>query len=424
MRMFRYLSVGRTADAQRLCAALPKLAKFWKGPGDGNEGVLQCYRQAMEEAHLLDEAELTRGRMPARIKQARRDHMRRHHQTIRRRRRRVLTQSWYGVDGTPLVELDLIGDALHEHWSHAFRERPCSPSAAEVFLRYAQDSGMSSDWIWPRGLTRDVVQSIRDSSPGSDGLTYSFWRVAPDVFHRTVDDLMELASSRDPFPIEMSHTTMVPIPKAEVEAEATSVRCTAPTIRPITLMRVSAKIGALVANQVLAPIASQSVAAPQRGFLAHRVIDEDILGLDGAMAVGSLRPDGEAAAMLFDFEAAFPSLGHGWVFLLLRAMRLAPRFCDLVETMYLDLTATFVVGGHAVASIRLRSGIRQGCPLSGTLFAVALDLAIRYFLAQATFSSARIFAFADDLAVVLTLIARQLAPLAWLWHGRRRVGSG
>lgn len=150
MRTFRYLSVGRAADAQRLRAALPELAKFWKGPGDGNAGVLQCYRQAMEEAHLLDETELNRGHLPACIKQARRDHLRRHHQTIRRRRHRVLPQSWYIVDGTPLVGLDSIGDEFHKHWNHALREGPCSSSAADVFVRYAQDSGMR-----PTGLGRE-----------------------------------------------------------------------------------------------------------------------------------------------------------------------------------------------------------------------------------------------------------------------------
>lgn len=177
-------------------------------------------------------------------------------------------------------------------------------------------------------------------------------------------------------------------------------------------MRVSAKLSALVVNSELGLVAARSVAAPQKGFLADRNIDDDVLGLDGAMVTANLRPNGEAAAMLFGFEAAFPSLGHGWIFVLLRRMRLPLRLLGTIEMMYHNMVTYFEVGGHVCAVVELKSGIRQGCPLSGTICAIALDPAIRYFLEQATFASCRIFAFADDLAVVLTKIAEQLVQLA------------
>lgn len=80
--------------------------------------------------------------------------------------------------------------------------------------------------------------------------------------------------------------------------------------------------------------------------------------------------------------------------------------------MYHNMVTYFEVGGHVCAVVELKSGIHHGCPLSGTLFAIALDLAIRYFPEQATFASCRIFVFADDVAVVLTKIAEQLVQLA------------
>lgn len=112
---------------------------------------------------------------------------------------------------------------------------------------------MPQDWSWPRSFIRGVAQGVQDSSPGSDGMPYSFWRMAPPIFHETVDELMEQASHGTPLPYAMSHTTTATIPKAEVEVEAASIRCTASTIRPITLMRVSSKLAALVANRALRP---------------------------------------------------------------------------------------------------------------------------------------------------------------------------
>lgn len=104
-------------------------------------------------------------------------------------------------------------------------------------------------------------------------------------------------------------TTTTPIPKAEVHADTEEVRCTAATVRPITLMRLSAKLAGLVLNGELAPVASRSVAYPHHGFIVHMVIDDDILGFDRAMAIASLRPGGPAVGILFDFEVAMDMVG-------------------------------------------------------------------------------------------------------------------
>ena len=49
----------------------------------------------------------------------------------------------------------------------------------------------------------------------------------------------------------------------------------------------------------------------------------------------------------------------------------------------------------------MSSGIKQGCPSSGTLFALALDLFIRMVLMKTPRSDVLLRAFADDLACVL-----------------------
>lgn len=92
-------------------------------------------------------------------------------------------------------------------------------------------------------------------------------------------------------------------------------------------------------------------------------------------------------------------------------MPLPPRMLRIIQAMCDELHTVSVVGWHRCIEVPLRSGIRQGWPLSETLVAIALDQAIRYCLAQATFASCRIFVAADDLAVVRTCIAIQLGAL-------------
>lgn len=61
-----------------------------------------------------------------------------------------------------------------------------------------------------------------------------------------------------------------------------------------------------------------------------------------------------------------------------------------------------------VADIRVQRGIGQGCPMRGSLFALALDPLFRCLMWQHTLRIARYFVFAGALAAVLAKIRRTL----------------
>ena len=50
----------------------------------------------------------------------------------------------------------------------------------------------------------------------------------------------------------------------------------------------------------------------QRGFLSGRLMGKNIMELDADILLGRLR-DVEGCTLLFDFEAAFPSLAHDFM---------------------------------------------------------------------------------------------------------------
>lgn len=65
------------------------------------------------------------------------------------------------------------------------------------------------------------------------------------------------------------------------------------------------------------------------------------------------------------------------------------------------------------------AGMQQGCPMSGTLYTVAVDLLARAFMAQAAMASSRIALFTDDAAVAMREMSESLAPMLAI---RRAVG--
>lgn len=94
-------------------------------------------------------------------------------------------------------------------------------------------------------------------------------------------------------------------------------------------------------------------------------------------------------------------------------MAIPPPFLRFVRALYRCLRTQLYFDGEIVGSVSIASRVKQGCPLSGTLFALGHDPRSRRYVSTITSSSSHIFAFAGDIALVLQTIRRQLpAPFA------------
>ena len=115
-----------------------------------------------------------------------------------------------------------------------------------------------------------------------------------------------------------------------------------------------------------------------------------------------------SAAVFFDFATAFPAIAHAWLFMVLRAIGVPPNVLLLIAALYADCEALIVLNGQVVNMFSVASGIKQGCPLSGTIFALAIDPLIRALTSRIITPPSLLSAYADDLAIVLNDLFRQL----------------
>ena len=83
----------------------------------------------------------------------------------------------------------------------------------------------------------------------------------------------------------------------------------------------------------------------------------------------------------------------------------------LIRALYRDCLTLVMFAGAVVGSFFIHSGIKQGCPLSGSIFALAIDPLLRAICVRSLTRSNVLRAYADDIGVVLMNVLLELPGL-------------
>ena len=107
-----------------------------------------------------------------------------------------------------------------------------------------------------------------------------------------------------------------------------------------------------------------------------------------------------------DIANAFPSVPHKYLWGLLRFIGVNDSFVDTLELFYTDISSFYVCGPITTPDLPIRRGVKQGCPISMTLFALAINPVLEAIeiLSVPNFSigisSVKVLAYADDIALI------------------------
>ena len=75
-----------------------------------------------------------------------------------------------------------------------------------------------------------------------------------------------------------------------------------------------------------------------------------------------------------DAEKAFDKIQHPFMMKTLTKMRFGGTFLKIVKVIYHKPMASIIINGEKLRAFPLRSGTRQGCPLSPLLFNIVLEV--------------------------------------------------
>lgn len=333
--------------------------------------------------------------------------------------------------GQVQTDTEQIAEMLQNHWRTVFQGRPIDEPKLEAWMRVAERAGAqrltapASSW---RLRTKDVQRALRiagNSRPGPDGVPYEAWRrLGPLGVHLLWSAGRYLECGLTPGVAEhdaFNESLLCCLPKQSMREDAAGRQIYEPhNTRPLTITNTDNRMIANGYRIRWEPIIAPGIIGSQRGFIHGRSMLKNTIEIEHAAMMYSLRED-DAAIILFDFTAAFPSVSRQY----LRAAATLAGFplvaLGVVDSLYHNTVAQLLLHGCLYGHVPLQAGIRQGCPLSPLLFALASDSLLRIIVRRHPTTTTR--AFADDTAMTVTSWSREWRRIFKTFEAYRLVSN-
>ena len=214
-------------------------------------------------------------------------------------------------------------------------------------------------------LEKAVMALLSGKSPGPDGISAefykTFWYLIKDKYLSYVN-AAKIAGFRN-YRNE-STTTIIYKRKGEVfKLEY---------YRPIALMNVDLKILTKTLSNRLRPVLPSIIHQSQTA-VDGRKIDHTIHLLRDLIDLSN-RDDSEGALIFLDQEKAFDRVEHEFLYRTMAAFGFGDSFMDWIRIIYSNASTKIKVNGFLTNPISLKRGLRQGCPLSPSLYILVVEI--------------------------------------------------
>lgn len=248
------------------------------------------------------------------------------------------------------------------------------------------------------------LSTINDSSPGPDKVNYSHLRdIDPEckllthLFNKIITD------GQSPDSWRCFKTTLIPKPNKSSYDEMSSWR-------PIAVANSSYKLfTSILSDRLYKWVCEQKILHPgQKGGTEYEGCIDHNAVLNAIFERANSRSHNQRNVSIawLDIRNAFGSVPHQYLWQCLHAIGVGDDFVGVLKELYQNTVTFFKCGTIVTPEIPVNVGVKQGCPISMLLFAIAINpllMAIdrcnvdKYDLFG---HKIQILAYADDLAIV------------------------
>ena len=197
-------------------------------------------------------------------------------------------------------------------------------------------------------------------SPGNDGLTKEFYV----CFFNEISGNLVAALNRS-FEVSQHSSSQRQAVIVLIEKKEKDKRLIK-SWRPISLNNVDSKIASKALASRMKTVLSNIIKYDQTAYVKGRYIGESIRLVTDILEYTA---EHEEVGVLFsaDFEKAFDSIEHTFIFATLESFGFGPQFIQWVRTFLKNAESCVMNNGHSTGYFSLKMGTRQGDPLSAYL---------------------------------------------------------
>jgi hypothetical protein len=241
-------------------------------------------------------------------------------------------------------------------------------------------------------------------APGRDGLGIEFYRAARNIMGDDLRHILNTMFFDGAITPQQKLGTIVCLPTH-------GPMLTRADCRTITLLNSDYKLLTCILARRLRPLMDLHLKSTKYYAVTGNTIFDAVATVRDVAAYAE-NVHLSLCILTLDFQHAFDSIAHEYLFTTLRSYGLSNHFVTLLQKLYTDATSFVQINGHLHGPIPIRRGVRQGFPLSMALFTMCLQpfltmlkhrlLGVRMGRGSEPVS---VVAYADDLTVFLTSVA-------------------
>jgi hypothetical protein len=249
-------------------------------------------------------------------------------------------------------------------------------------------------------VRRAIDQLRRGKAPGVDGVVNEVLKYGGEGMTRALHVLFGCFFERERVPIDWTRGLVVPLYKDGDKHMADNYR-------GITLLSVVGKLYTVILNSRLSKWCEKKgvLVDEQAGFRVNRSTVDQIYALREVIQGRRREKRKDSYCCFLDIKKAYDTVFREGLWRRMREVGVVGKMWRVLKNIYVKVESSVVVNAERTDWFELYTGVRQGCILSPTLFAIFIDgLAnlVKQCSVGAKFGPVElsILLFADDIVLV------------------------
>ena len=202
-----------------------------------------------------------------------------------------------------------------------------------------------------------------------DGLTSEFHKAFWEQTSHLILDSLNEAHKKGELTISQNREIIRLIPKPKKKEELKKLD----NWRPISLLNVDYKLDSKALANRMEKVLPRIIHSDQTGYIKGRFIGECIRTIDNVIYLTD-HEKRSGIALFLDFKKTYDSLDHDFILKTLETFNFGESMIQWFSTLYSNANSCIINNGHTSEYFPIKRGVRQGDPLSGSLFVLAVEL--------------------------------------------------